>query len=71
MKYSTIFTIMPLPLSYLTHLYPIIHCPIVNILGREKYKLLFVRGYGKNPASNKAVDISNAPHGNDEEGKKQ
>ncbi len=71
MKYSTIFTIMPLQLFYLNQLYPIIHCPIVNILGREKHTSLFMRGYGKIPASNKDVDISNAHHGDDEEGKKQ
>ncbi len=71
MKYSTIFTIMTLPLFYLNQLYLIIHCLVVSILGREKQKLLFERGYGKIPASNKAVDISNARHGDDEERKKQ
>jgi hypothetical protein len=53
MKYSTIFTIMPLSLFCLNQLYPIIHCPVVNILDREKHKLLFVCGYGNIPASNR------------------
>jgi hypothetical protein len=69
MKYRTIFTIMPLPLFYLNQLYPIIHCPIVHILDIEKHKLLFVHGYGKNPASNEAEDISNVRHCDNEEGK--
>jgi hypothetical protein len=56
---------MSLPLCYLNQLHPIIYCPIVHILNREKHISLFVRGHEKNPASNKAVDISNARHCDD------